>query len=493
MRDVKTWLILALIMIFFWFFLTFKITEVPPGINGDESALGYNAALVARTGHDQSGRLLPIFVSAQDLTDWKQPISFYATVLAFKIFGPSYFFLRAVSVIFILISGLVIFLLLKQILGLVYGLFGLFLFVTIPSVMIQAHLGLENIAPVPFVSLWLLMTYKYYKSLNIKPLILGAVFLSFSIFSYSGMRLIMPIYAAISLLLIFFLNNGIRKNVLQHIIYFMLVLTIFPILLLSIRNTYPGAIFAYNRPHMISSYQEFFLPVISSFDLSFLFLKGDSTPYHSTGKSGVFLLASLPLLALGLYKIVIKKNPFLHLILAGFFLTPAFFGLIGSIHRSSRILAFLPFYVVIVTLGFSAILDLKKKILRNFSIILIVILMLLNFFEFISDYWYGYPKRVESEFAKPIHIAFKNLYDESKKSNLTPYMQIGLERQNLIAFKFFEEIYFQDRLKKWATWDLPKSSVILADLAGIKEKGLDERNFKKLDLKNLDYYLLISK
>lgn len=485
-------IVLVAFYIISFLLFTFRITDVPPGINGDEAAIGYNAALVARTGFDQSGRFLPLFVSAFDLTDWKQPITFYSTVLAFKIFGPSYFLLRAVSVIFILISSFIIFLLLKQILGLIYGFLGLLLFITIPSVMIQAHLGLENIAPVPLISLWLLMMAKYYKSLNVRFLIFGAIFLGLSLFSYPGMRLIMPIYAVISLLFILNLQRSAKKS-LKPALYFIIILSIFPIFMLSIKNIYPGAILAYNRPHMVSSYQEFFLPIISSFDLSFLFLKGDSTPYHSTGKHGVFLLASLPLFVLGLYRIALKNNPFLYLILSGFFITPVLFGLVGSIYRGSRILAFLPLYVVVVTLGLSVILEFKKKILRNLSLLFIFLLMFLNYFDFVSDYWYEYPKRVESEFARPIHVAFKNLYDESHKLNFTPLLQTGLEGQNPIAFKFFEEIYFQRRLQRWGTKNLPKNSVILADLAGIKERGLDERDFKKLEIKNLDYYLLISR
>lgn len=493
MKTSRDWIILILILVFFWFLLTFKITEVPPGINGDEATLGFNAALVSRTLRDENGRFLPLFVSTHDGKDWKQPITFYSTVLAFKIFGPSYFFLRAVSVVFILVSSFIIFLLFKQILGLRYALAGLLLFISIPSLMIQAHLALENIAPVPLISLWLLMMVKYYKSLNVKFLIFGAFFLGLSVFSYSGMRLIMPIYAVISLVFIFILNGNVNRKAFQSAFYYKLVLVIFLTILFAVKNIYPGAILHYNRPHVVSSYQEFFLPVISSFDLSFLFLKGDLTPYHSTGRHGIFLLASLPLFVLGLYKIAQKKNLFFYLILSGFFLTPVLFGLVGSIHRGSRILAFLPFYAVIVTLGFSVIAEFKKKIFRNLTLVLITFLMFLNYFDFLLDYWYEYPKRVESDFAKPIHVAFKNLYDESKKFNLTPYMQKGFEGQNPIAFKFFEEIYFQSNLKRWENKDLPKFSIILGDLAGLKERGLNERNFKKLELKNLDYYLLISR
>ncbi|MDP3758135.1 MAG: hypothetical protein Q8Q86_00290, partial [Candidatus Daviesbacteria bacterium] len=89
---------LLLFFIFGWFLFTFRILDVPPGINGDEAVIGYNAALVARNGFDSNGKFLPLFTASAGSRDWKQPVTFYSTVLAFRIFGTTYFVLRAVSV-----------------------------------------------------------------------------------------------------------------------------------------------------------------------------------------------------------------------------------------------------------------------------------------------------------------------------------------------------------------------------------------------------------
>ncbi len=59
MSNVK---IIFLFIILGWLLFTFKLTEVPPGINGDEATIGYNAALVARTDGVFLLATLPLFV-----------------------------------------------------------------------------------------------------------------------------------------------------------------------------------------------------------------------------------------------------------------------------------------------------------------------------------------------------------------------------------------------------------------------------------------------
>lgn len=459
MLNVRIFLLLFLV--FGFFFLTFRILDVPPGINGDEAAIGYNAALVARTGHDQNGRFLPLFVSTFDLTDWKQPITFYTTVLAFKLFGPSYFTLRAVSVGIILVSGLIIFALAKEILGFKAALISLFIFLTIPSVVIQSHLALENIAPIPFIAGWLLFLVKYLKISNTKYLILSGFFLGISLFSYPGMRLVVPAMSILSLGFIWHHRGKLNKSI-KYLAIFFLVLLPFGIFMLGLKNIYPGAILAYNRPQTIASYQEFFQTYLSAFDWSFLFLKGDATPYHSTGMQGVFLLATLPLFILGMIKVLRQRASSLYLILLVFFLTPAFYGLTGSgsIYRSSRMLAFIPSFAVITTLGFITLMKVKNKL--KFISLILMSLLVLNFVDFIHDYWYKYPTRVKSEFNKPMHLAFEKASNLSKKEHLKPYIEDTFPYKDGIATKFFIQVYFPDGLDKLKTGEqLPSKSVML--------------------------------
>lgn len=472
-------LIAVFITVSLWLLFTFKLTDVPPGINGDEAAIGLNAVLISQTGKDLRGNFLPLFSSLPDSQDWKQPVTVYATALAFKIFGSSYFTLRAVSVFFSVFSAYLMFLLINQIKGFKLALMGVFIFVTAPIIMIQSHLALENIAPLPLIIFFLILLHKYHIKHKTKYLIWAGVSLGLALFSYLGMRLIVPVLAA---------STGIlraRKNLKTWILLGGVLLPFF-ILLIASKSQYPGAILGLFRPYGLRSYQDFFLSYISSFDPSFLFIAGDTTPYHSTGKHGMFLLASLPLFILGMIRIIQQKKSFLIFILATFFLIPAFFYFSSTIHRASRLLAIVPFFVIIATVGVEYIF--RKKII--FAIL--TFLMILNYADFLNDYWYHYPQRVKQEFAVPLHKVFESLKKQTIENNLTPLMQHDLPLQNPTAFSFFEKAYFQNNLGQWMkVTPPPKDSITFVDSTGIA--AIDAYNFNIEKFPGTDYALVINK
>lgn len=463
--------ILLFFLVFGWFLFTYRILDVPPGINGDEAAIGLNAALVARSGFDSNGKFLPLFTAAAGSNDWKQPVSFYSTVLSFRLFGVSYFMLRAVSVFFVLLSGILIFFLIFELANLKTAIWGLLIFATTPIVIIQSHLALENIAPVPFITFWLWMIVKYSKETKLKYLILAGVSLGLGIYSYLGLRLIAPPLTAASVIFVYYLSRKKPKEATSQIIIFLLVMVPFWIIFLLLKNQYPGSFLGQYRPHTISSYQQLLLPYISSFDPSFLFIKGDVTPYHSTGKQGMFLLASLLLFILGLVKILQKRQPILLFILSTFFLVPVLYGLTSDIHRSSRLLSLIPFYVVTVSLGMGTLFDIRSK-WRFICIAILVLLISLNFTDFLRDYWFEYPNRVKAEFSRPYHLVFQKAKQLAQENNLTVFIQNDFRMQNPIAIDFFEAVYFPNKLSTWEIGQsLPQSSLIIVDSSAISSKA----------------------
>lgn len=441
-----------------WFLFTFRLTEVPPGINGDEAAIGLNAIYVAKDGYDLRGKFLPLFTSLPDSSDWKQPITFYSEVLAFKIFGSSYFTLRAVSVFYVLLSALLLIYLIKMLLGNFVASIGLLIFLTTPIIVIQSHLAMENIAPLPFIILWLIGVCKYNQQMKDEYLVLMGLSLILAFFSYLGMRLIMPVLFLLSIVLLFYKNK-------QKIPIFISIFIFFVISLLFFKDQYPGSLWGLYRPYMVDSYQNFFLPYLSNFDPTFFYIFGDITPYHSTGKSGMFLIATLPLFILGLIKIIRLNQLTPYFVTITFFLAPILFGFGSTIHRASRIVGLVPFYVIICCYGISLILNLKRRTPKMVAVTILVVLILLNYADFIKDYWFDYPKRVQSDFAKPIHLGFERLYEESKKDNLMPLVQNDLHMQNPTAFSFFEASFFHQSLKKWSNLEEvpPKSAVLVSN------------------------------
>jgi len=60
---------------------SFRILESPLGLTADEAAFAYNATLLSKTGLDENGRRLPVFVLSLGGTDWRQPVTqYYLTV-----------------------------------------------------------------------------------------------------------------------------------------------------------------------------------------------------------------------------------------------------------------------------------------------------------------------------------------------------------------------------------------------------------------------------
>ena len=487
----KTLIILLTFYLIGWFLFTYKLTDVPPGINGDEAAIGYLASLIAKTGHDSEGKFLPLFTTLS-WPDWKQPITMYSTVATFKIFGTSFFNLRAVSVIFVLLGGTIIFFLAKEVYGEKLAILSLSIFATTPIVMIQAHLAIENIAPLPFVAIWLWMLAKYTNIKKRKYLFFAALALGISLYSYLGLRLIVPVLTIISICYIYYLNRS-KKNFFSPILIFILTLVPFLILMFAIRSEYPAAILASNRSQNITSYQQFLLPFISSFDLSFLFMKGDFTPYHSTGRQGMFLLATLPLFLLGLFKIASKRKPFFILVLLVFFLTPILYGLPGSIYRASRLLALLPSFIIITLIGISSLLEIKRKLLRLLIVTLFTVLIFLNYADFVLDYWGDYSNRVNQDFEKPLHNVFDYVAKLSQKEDLRVFIQDDAPLRNPAVYLFFENSYFPKGLPRWKEGQsLPEKSAVLVS-AQVYHRLKKPDYIETIDNGSMDLNLLINR
>lgn len=387
-------ILLLVVCLFSFFLLTYKIASVPPGINGDEVGIGRNAYLISKNLTDENNNFLPLFIFAKD-SDWKQSVTVYTTALVFRLFGTSITTLRITSVLFVIASIVIFYFLTKEMFSLKFFFAGSLIFISVPIVMIQSHLALENIAVLPFIFFWFLMLAKSEKSKKPIYLFLSGVSLGIGIFSYLGMRVVVPVLSLITLVFL-------RKNI-RRIGIFLLGILPFFILLYIANFYYPGAVVGhFSAP--IPSVNEFLLRYISVFDLSFLFLKGDATSIHSTGKAGMFLITTLPIFLIGVWKIIKEKKPLEVLILTSFFLAPIAFGFVPDIYRASRLLALVPFYVIISAIGFFAI---PKRFL-----VIILLLMVINYSFFVKDYWFSYSERVKKEFSQ--NMDYYN-YDFTKK------------------------------------------------------------------------------
>jgi hypothetical protein len=457
--SIELALIAALII---GFFFTYRITKTPPGLTIDEAAFGYNAVLLGKTGHDQNGRFMPVFVLSISGADWRQPVPQYYMAAFLKIFGSSIFTLRLSTVGILLISVFLLYFWLSKIIDRRAGIIGSLIFLTTPIIMIQTHMALDNIYPIPFTLAWLICLCFFTDTKKLKYLIFAGISLGICFYTYKAMRATVPVWCILTIIYLFFDQ---KKHFFKNALYFTLgVLPFFAVIPL-LEQKYAGAVFN-SQGFNWSSIYNFLYPYFSSFDPSFLFIKGDETIWHSTGIHGMLLLSSLPLFLVGLYNGVKRRGIWIFII-AMLFTTPLLYGFVGSVHRASRLMAFIPAFVALTTLGVITILELKNKILSRFLLITISILFVFNYLDFVNYYWYTYPKFAESSFrpANTIEDAYAFLSKVAKKNNLTAYVQSNVRKADGDTGNFLEAAYFKTPLKFWGPEQpLPPRSILMAKL-----------------------------
>lgn len=440
--KIKPSLLLTVILtIFLALFFSYKITSIPTGLTVDESAFGYNAALLAKTAHDENGRFLPIFVHSTKQTDWRQPVTQYYLALIFKLFGPSIFNLRFSSVLVTIFSAFLIYYLSHRLFNKTTAVISFLTFLTTPIIMLHSHLGLDNIMPIPFTIIWLYALYSYSKNPKPKFLIYAGITLGINFYTYKGMRAVIPVWCLLTVayLCLPYLTAQISyasfKNIIGKALPFCLAVLPFFLIIPLLETKYPGAVFSGLRPQVDSLY-DFFYPYLSSFDLTFLFIQGDALLFHSTGQHGMFLLSTLPFFLWGIY-LSAKRKGFSAFILAAFFLAPLFYGLVNSVHRASRLMCLIPLYVLI---GSQPIywLSVHLKSFRPYIYLSAFSLLIIpNYFDFVRYYWTTYPKFTENIFGHMDQLpSYQILAQQAQELDLKPYITSDINEL------FFEQIFF---------------------------------------------------
>lgn len=74
------------------FFRFYQFPTVPPSLNWDEVAYGYNAYSILKTGRDEFGKFMPLYFRSLD--DYKLPVQTYLTTVSIALFGYNDFSVR---------------------------------------------------------------------------------------------------------------------------------------------------------------------------------------------------------------------------------------------------------------------------------------------------------------------------------------------------------------------------------------------------------------
>ncbi|MBL7159709.1 glycosyltransferase family 39 protein, partial [Candidatus Microgenomates bacterium] len=112
-RQARIIRLTSFIVIVLAFFLRFyQLGKVPPSLNWDETALGYNAYSILKTGRDEYGVRFPTIL--RSFGDYKPPLYTYLTIPSVAVFGLNEFAVRFPSALFGFLTVLLTYFLVRE-------------------------------------------------------------------------------------------------------------------------------------------------------------------------------------------------------------------------------------------------------------------------------------------------------------------------------------------------------------------------------------------
>lgn len=381
----------------------YKLEQIPPSLNWDELAAGYNAYTIANWGADEWGKPFPLIFTS--FKDDKHPVHIYITSFFVKLFGLSDFSIRLSGAILGILNVLIIFYLAQLIFNskLVGLLSALFLAVSPYHLQFSRGLWEANFAPF-FFMLGLLL---FFKALQKRGWLLNISFFCFglSIISYHSSKIIIP---PILLMLILLYFKDLKK-ILPNFYTSMLVLLIFvglffiePRLLgtarakqtqfaqLDIEKT---QLYQKTKNSLLGFGEIVLNQYLSHFSLSYLFISGDQSPRNSIKVHGEFYKVDALFIVIGLLALIKLKSRISLIILAWLVLSPVPASLVKGAPSATRAIFMLGGLQLISAFGAYSIVKLFKGYFRKIILILLLVILAGQTLFFLNYYINTYPKK----------------------------------------------------------------------------------------------------
>ncbi len=410
-------LVIVLIFLLAFFLRTWNLSKYPVSLSMDEAAIGYNAYSILKTGHDEYKEFLPL--TFRSAGDYKPPVDFYLTVPSIFLFGLTEFSIRLpVALVGSLTAVAFIYLLINLGLSFKASAFGGFWLAVLPWHIHFSRASFEAVTALFFLISGSALFISWVKNKKTLYAFLTALSFGLSVWSYHAERLFVPM-----LVVFLFIIFKPKKN----LVIFFLVTAILAIPFLRLALFTPAIRERASSTSILreqslvlglhtSNYENFVEKVFDNdiylvyshwlgkylnyFDIRFWFWKGMQFTPPGYPDLGLLYLVDLPVFLLGLYVLVRSKNKNLKaLSVFWFFAGPFPASLTMNEQHPLRALTWLPFFGIVVAMGFEYI-TAKYK---TFKIYLIYIaLFLFNFIyffdiythqspRFFSEYWsYGY-------------------------------------------------------------------------------------------------------
>lgn len=418
----KTVLLLFLITVFSFITRFTWIGNFPNALYPDEIDQGYNAYSILKTGKDEHGMFLP--VSLRSFGDWKPPLPTYLMIPFIGILGLTEESVRLPSVVLGVATIFLTFALVRLVFkdhpsGTKIALISALLLSLSPW-----HILHSRAAMLVIIGLFFLESgiYLFLKSLEKKIyLVISAAFFSLSVYSYYGLRLIVPLLV---IFLFFLYKKQIvqmkKELILSTVVTFILII---PFLRASIIqqdvllgrartisifydqgialwrkelitqeefNTNTKLIsFFHNKPYLYL--KNIIQRYLSHLELKYLFFEGDKAPPFKLPSMGILYIQEAILLLVGLFTLFSHRDKDKSLIIAWLLLGILPASLTFITPSSNRTFNSIVPMMIISGLGIWSICRIKR--LKYLIVTLIVVSYILTSNIFLQKYFVEIPQK----------------------------------------------------------------------------------------------------
>ncbi|MBI3443559.1 glycosyltransferase family 39 protein [Candidatus Woesebacteria bacterium] len=467
-RDMKflkeNWKLLVILALAI-FLRFYKLSTIPIGFNDDEAAFGYNAYSIMKSGYDEWGRLLP-FPAFESFGDWKLVFYLYLTVASQFIFGATEFATRFPSALFGVLAIFASYLLAGKLFNKNVGLLSAFLLSISPWHVIASRNAFESDILIFSITI---ATYLFLLGLKKgKFMIFSLAIFLISFYIYRSSWLFVPLFLA-SLVL---LHKNRLKTLKINLLTQLVVVIIFTAPLVPAVLNFSGqsrflqesfifgvakrgitneinekrgdcrqnlqravCIIFYNK--FLSYITVYFNNYFENLSPSTYFTKATAGGYQSFVNRGLFYSFELPFLVLGIFYLVITKNPAAKILIPWLLLAPvgASFTQIGN---PGRLNILMPAPQIITAFGILTVVALIKQVhLKKIIAAGVIIVICVSLARFLLDLFAQSPQIA----GRAQRYGYKELFNylESQKGN---YYEIAVSRQGDDAKQYIHYLFF---------------------------------------------------
>lgn len=432
----------------------YKLDTIPPSLNWDEAAAGYNAYTIANWGEDEWGKVFPLVFTS--FKDDKHPVHIYITSVFVKLFGLSDFTARLPGAVIGTLSVLVIFYLARVLFknDLTALLSAIFLAVSPYHIQFSRGLWEVNFA-LFFFMLGLLM---FFLALQRKGKLLFLSFLCFglSIFSYHSSKIVVPL---VVLMLILLYLKDLRK--LSWNFYSgLLIFSVFILLLIFDTRLFGTArvkqtqflqesiektqMFQRTNNNLLGLGEITLKQYITHFTPQYLFISGDQSPRNSIKVIGEFYKTDALFILIGFLYLLIMRSRVSILILAWLLLAPISSSLVKGAPSATRAVFMMGSLHLIAALGASAVVKWFRGKVKVFVLMIVLFLLSIQGYFYLNYYFNVYPLKDPHEWQYGMKqiVEFVKLHPEYNQVYIT-----DIRSQPYIFFLYYLETPLPDFLK----------------------------------------------